>query len=249
MNKLIIPSLLNVGEVISMADYVLKTTENFISTDPRMNQLHQSLLSAYNRLVKNQKYSPQSLHTLEAINRDKRRDRGYISFRDIVEGMSVSIIDDVAALAIPLYALIEKYGTQLYTSGYQAESSLLKSMFAEFDKPDNQDKLVTLNIIQFYDALKTAEAEFLAISSLKTEEKSTTKQEQEAATNVSPEVILALTKLVALLQVYAEVEPTVYGTAYQNIATFIAEITATARARKTRKGNKDGDEETEAPKE
>jgi hypothetical protein len=248
MNKLIIPSLLNVGEVISMADYVLKTTEIFIATDPRMNQLHQNLLSDYNRLVKNQKYSPQSLHTLEVINRDKRRDRGFISFRDIVQGLSLSLIDEVATLAVPLYALIEKYGTQLYSLGYQAESSLLKSMFADFDKPENQEKLVTLNIIQFYDALKTAEAEFIAISSLKTEEKSATKQDQEAAGDVAPEVISDLTKLVALLQVYAEVETTIYGTAYQNIATFIAETTATARARKTRKGNNGDNIEPNAPK-
>jgi hypothetical protein len=247
MNKLIIPSLLNVGEVISMADYVLKTTESFTATDPRMNQLHQSLLSAYNRLVKNQKYSPLSQHTLELINRDKRRDRGHISFRDIVQGMSVSIIDEVAALAVPLYALIEKYGTQLYTLGYQAESSLLKSMFADFDKPENQQRMASLNILPYYEALKTAETEFIAINSLKTEEKSASKQDQEAATDVAPEVILAMTKLVALLQVYAEVEPAIYGTSFNNVATFIAELTTAARARKTRKGN-NGDGETEAPK-
>ena len=69
---------------------------------------------------------------------DKDRDCGYICLRDILHGMSVSLIDDVQVKAVKLYAVVEKYGVQIYSLGYKAESATLLALFTELDKPENQ---------------------------------------------------------------------------------------------------------------
>lgn len=243
MEKLIIPSLLTVPDVIIITDNVLKITSPFAGSDPKIGNLYNKNRQIFDRLVKNQKSSLKSEFTEELIRLDKRRDQAYVCVRDIVHGISVSLITSDAEKATKLYAILEKLGTNAHRLNYKAETALLMSLFVEFDKPENQQLLNDLGIVSYYNSLKGAQYEFENTSTQKSEEKTTQNNETEAATAIVSEMTPALTSLVALMQVYADLEPAIYGEAYGKIVTVITETNAIARARKTRKQTKP-DEET-----
>ena len=54
MEKLIIPSILSVSDVIPLCDRILKTTQPLTESDNRVKELHARLSVVYDRLVKNQ---------------------------------------------------------------------------------------------------------------------------------------------------------------------------------------------------
>ena len=164
MEKLIIPSILSVSDVIPLCERILKTTQPLTENDNRIKELHTRLTVVYDRLVKNQKNTNKSSLTEELIRLDKRRARAFIGLRDILHGMSVSLCDEYNIKASKLYAIIDKYGTQLYKFGYQAETAMLTSLFADFNLTENRLILTDLNIVPFYESLETAQKDFNSVS-------------------------------------------------------------------------------------
>jgi len=243
MEKLIIPSILTVPDVITIVDSVLKLTSPFTSTETKIKNLNERCSQILDRLVKNQKSSLKSEFTEELIRLDKRRDQAYVCVRDVVHGISVSLITSDAEKATKLYAILEKLGTNAHRLNYKAETAILMSLFVEFDKPENHQLLADLGISSYYNSLKEAQTEFENVAAQKSDEKTAQNADTEAATAIVVEMIPALTSLVALMQVYADLEPATYSEAYGKIVTVISETNTVARARKTRKQTKT-DEET-----
>ena len=237
MEKLIIPSLLSVSDGILMAERVLETTQLLTVTDPKIGNLHSGLSSVFNRLVKNQKTRNKSLLTDDLIQLDKRRNRALIAFRDLLHGMSVSLIEETNTKALKLYAIFDKYGAKVYKLNYKTGTTMLISLFSEFDLPGNQSLLAELNILPFYESLKTAQGIFDSISKQKSDEKTVIAVESEPATAILTELIPAMTNLVAMIQLNNQLDPATYGEIYNQLVTYINEINTIARARKTRKQN------------
>jgi len=63
MDKLIIPSILSVGDTVYLADNLLRISQPLTGSDGKLKILYDLLSKDYARLVKNQKYSGKSLHT------------------------------------------------------------------------------------------------------------------------------------------------------------------------------------------
>jgi hypothetical protein len=244
MEKLIIPSILTVPDVINLTDKVLKITLPCTGMDVKFSNLYQRNKQIFDRLVKNQKSTLKSEFTDDLIHDDKNRDLGFICVRDVIGGISVCLIPEMAEKATKLNSIIEKIGTNLFRLSYKTESALLLTLFVEFDKPENQQLLADLGILQYYQSLKDAQAAFESLSTQKSEEKTLQNNDSEAATMVVVEMIPAFTSLVAMLQLYAELEPDTYGEVYGLVVTLITETNTVARARKTRKQNKPEGEKT-----
>jgi len=240
MEKLIIPSILSVSDVISMTERILHITQPISGIDTKFLMLYIQTSQIFERLVWNQKKTSKSSLTEDLILADKSRDCAFICLRDILHGMSVSILDDIRKPAAKLYAIFEKYGLKIYSLGYKAESALLLSLQKEFNQPENQQLLNQLGIIQFYESLKTAEENFGSINKQKTEEKTEQSTHSEAATEIQNEIVPVLTNLVAMLQLYSQLDMNTYKTICDQVITSITEINAVARARKTRKQNSTG---------
>ena len=247
MEKLIIPSILSVSDAISMSERILNVTQPLTALDPKFGSLHSQTSSILARLVKNQKNTTKNSFTDASVLADKDRDCAFICLRDILHGMSVSLIEDTKSKAAKLYAIIDKYGSQIYKLGYKAESATLLSLFREFEQSENQQLLSDLGVIAFYGSLKAAEDKFVSVSQQKSEEKTVQTNESEAATTVLKELLAELTKLVSMLQLYSQFDSDNYGTAYNQVITYITEINAVARARKTRKQNNKDDDEKSQP--
>jgi len=238
MEKLIIPSLLTVSDVISLVDKVLKISLPDTGIDSKFIALYTRNKQIFDRLVKNQKSSLKSEFTELLRQADNDRGADFMSVRDIIGGISMSQLEEPAAKASKLNTTIERVGKNLYSLGYKAESARLLTLFVEFDKPDNQLLLADLGIIQYYNSLKVSQEAFELVSSQKSEEQTLKDNDSEAATLVMGEMIPAFTSLVAMLQLYAELEPATYSEMYNRVVTFISETNTVARARKTRKHNK-----------
>ncbi len=247
MEKLIIPSILSVSDVIPLCNRILKTTQPLTESDNRVKELHTRLSLVYDRLVKNQKNTNKSSLTEELIRLDKRRARAFIGLRDILHGMSVSLCDEYNIKASKLYAIIDKYGTQLYKFGYQAETAMLTSLFADFDQTENRLILTDLNIIPFYEALRVAQNDFNVISEQKAEEQTDHDTNSEAATAIIQVLFPELTSLVAMISLYYHLDPPKYGLIYNQMVTYITETNTVARQRKSRRENFEENEVKGAP--
>ncbi len=237
MEKLIIPSILSVSDVIPLCDRILKTTQPLTESDNRVKELHARLSVVYDRLVKNQKNTNKSSLTEELIRLDKRRARAFIGLRDILHGMSVSLCDDYNNKASKLYTIIDKYGTQLYKFGYQAETAMLTSLFADFDLTENRLILTDLNIVPFYESLETAQKDFNLVSEQKAAELTDHTNNTEAATDILEKLFPELTRLVAMISLYYHLDPPKYGLIYNQMVTYITETNTVARQRKSRREN------------
>lgn len=246
MEKLIIPSILNVNDAISMGEKILNITQPLTANDAKFGNLHIKTSKIFDWLVKNKKSTLKSSFTGDLLFADKDRDSGFICFRDITHGMSVSLIEEIRVKAIKIYAIIEKHGIGIYTLGYKAETASLLALFTELDKPENQQLIKELGIQRYYNSLKDAEMAFNSINVQKSDEKTTIADESEAATVVLQELLPALTSLVAMLQLYSELEPDPWENAFRKVVTYITETNTAARARITRKQTQSAIAEKEA---
>lgn len=240
MEKLIIPSLLSVSDGVLMAARMLKTSQPLTVNDPKLLKLYTQLTSVYNRLVKNQKYSGKSLLTDDLILLDKRRNSALTAFREIVHGMSISLIEETSKKAVKLHAVIAKYGGKAYSMGYKEETANLISLFLDIDLPVNQALLTDLGVLPFYESLKAAHVAFDTVCKQKSDQKTEQTNDSEAATDVLTELIPAMSNLMAMIELNNQLEPETYGEVYNQLVTYINEINAAARARKTRKQNING---------
>ena len=112
---------------------------------------------------------------------------------------------------------------------------MLISLFNDFDLATNHELLTDLQLISYYDSLKTAQKEFERVNEQKSHEKTVYTNESEAALQILEELFPVLTSLVALIQLNNEFEPAKYGSIYHQVVTYITETNQVARARKTRK--------------
>ena len=237
MEKLIVPSLLLVSDGILMAERFEKTTQALIETDPGVKNLHNRLTSVSRRLVKNQKNGTKSPLTGELLRLGKRRSHARIAFSNILYGISVSLIEEPSAKALKLYAIFEKHGATADKAGYKKATAMLISLISEFDLPANQVLLKELNLLPFYESLKTAHQIFDSVSKQKSDEKAIVAADSEPATAILEELITAMEDLLAMIQLNNQIDKATYGEIYNQLVTYVNEINTTARARKTRKQN------------
>ncbi len=242
MEKLIVFSILNTGEVSSLTTGLLATGAPIAQSDNRFRELYSNVEEINDRLTQNLKYSAKSLLTETLSKLDKNRDQGFVCLRDQLQAISISLLPAKAALAKQLYAEFDKLGTSLYRLGYQVQSSLLNALFEAFDKAEAQQQLATLGLIDDYEALKSAENTFLAARKRRVAEQTSRSVENEPATEIAEELLPELSKMVTYVQLYAELEPETYEAAFQEMVTIINEVNRTARSRRTRQENEAGDQ-------
>ena len=116
-------------------------------------------------------------------------------------------------------------------------TTTLISLISEFDLPANQILVNELNLLPFYESLKTAHEIFDSVSKQKSDEKTTLAADSKPATAILEELIAAMEDLLAMIQLNNQIDKETYGEIYNQLVTYINEINTTARARKTRKQN------------
>jgi len=97
-----------------------------------------------------------------------------------------------------------------------------------------------LGILPFYESLKDAQAAFDTVSKQKSDQKTDQTSDSEAATYILTELTPAMTNVMAMIELNSELEGDIYSETFNQLVTYINEINAAARARKTRKQNGNG---------
>ena len=235
MEKLIIPSILLVSDLILLSERILEITRPLIGGDDKVSYLHTNLSLIYERLVKNQEDAAKNLFTDELDVLDKRRCRALIELRDAIQGMSVVMPNEMSQKALKLSAIVDKYCADAYQLGYKAETSMLISFIYEFDLPANQALLADLHIIPMFESLKVAQTTYDEVSQKRSEEINKRINETETATQIQEEIIPTLISLSSVIQLYYHLDPAKYGHMYNQMITFIMEVNSSARSRQGRK--------------
>lgn len=244
MDKYIVPSLMIAGDTIYLSNNLLRIAQPFVETDGKLKILYDTLSGVNVRMVKNQKFNSKSALTKKKAELDNRRDRGFVCLRDIIHGISVGLIPENAGKALSLYRVLETLGTVSYKFGYKLQTSVLTSLFDEFDKAERQTQLTDLGILPYYDALKAAQAAFAEADQQKLEEKTDKTAAHEPVSVIMNDMVPALTNLVGYMELNAQFEAATYAEAFNEMVTVINEVNATARARQTN-NESDSGEETE----
>jgi len=235
MEKLINPSVLLVGDLIVLSERIMEITSPLTGGDEKVTNLHTNLFLIYERLVNCQKNADKSLFTEELTVLDKRRCRALIELRDVIQGMTVAMPNEMSLKASNLSTIIDKYCAEAYQLGYKAETSKLISLIYEFDLPASQALLTDLQIIPLYESLKAAQTAYDEVSQQRSEEISKKINETESITQIQEEIIPALINLTSIIQLYYHLDPAKYGVMYNQMITFIMEVNSNAQSRQTGK--------------
>jgi len=237
MEKLFIPSLYSVSELINIGERILKLLEPFIESDPKIKMQYESVKALYSELVANQKNSPEGPLTDELAEADGDRDQAFRCFKFISMGMSMGLLAENASKALSVYKVLEKYGLDLQRAGYKTETALLISLFEDLDKANYQQDMTDLGILSYYESLKSAQEAFDRLHKQSAEMKTESDKTSRSASEIKLDYIPALQKLTALLRLYAELDSETYEDYFDRMVTYFKEVNATARARQTRKAN------------
>jgi hypothetical protein len=235
MEKLIIPSILLVTDLVLLSERILEITRPLIGGDDKVTNLHANLTLIYERLVDNQKNAGKNLFEEELGVLDKRRSRALFELRDVVQGMSVALLNEMSSKASDLIAIIDKYCPEAYQPGFKVETSMLISFIYEFDLPAIQALLTDLHIIHLYQSLKGAQTTYDEINQQRSEEIKKRVNESESTTQIQEEIIPALISLTTTIQFYYHLDPAKYGFMFNQMTTFILEVNANARSRQSRR--------------
>jgi hypothetical protein len=235
MEKLIIPSILLVTDLILLSERILEITRPLIGGDDKVTYLHANLTLIYEQLVDNQNYAGKNLFEEELGVLDKRRCRALFELLDVIQGMSVALPNEMSSKASDLIAIIDKYCPEAYQPGFKVETSMLVSFIYEFDLPANQVLLTDLHIIPLYQSLKGAQTTYDEVSQQRSEEINKRVNESESTTQIEEEIISALISLTTMIQFYYHLDPAKYGLMYNQMITFIVEVNSNARSLQSRK--------------
>lgn len=235
MEKLIIPPILLVTDLILLSERILEITRPLIGGDDKVTHLHANLTLIYERLVENQNNAGKNLFEEELDVLDKRRCRALIELRDTIQGMSVAMPNQMSAKASVLSAIIDKYCAQANQPGFKVETSTLISFIYEFDLPANQALLTDLHIIPLYQSLKGAQTTYDEMNQQRSEEINKQVDESESTTQIQEEIIPALISLTSIIQLYYHLDPAKYGLMYNQMITYVMEVNSNARSRQGRK--------------
>ncbi len=178
-----------------------------------------------------------SIFTKKICNKDNKRDKAFIGLRDYINAFTHSPDEETAEAAIFLKDIIEKRGNTIHKLGNAAESAELNLLFIEMDKPEAQAALEKIVALSWYSNLKTEQVGFEEIYKEKVD------TESQIDIPSTKEVRKSVSKILHVLIDYIEINAKYFADTYSSLADKIDELIAdtvtVARARQTRKGNKE----------
>ncbi len=178
-----------------------------------------------------------SVYTKQVNDKDDSRDKAFVGLRDYIHAYTNSPDDEKAEAAVLLSSIINERGNTLHNLGNAAESAELNLLFNEMDKPAPQQALEKIDGISWYINLKSEQADF--------EEVYIKKVEVDSMDNLptTREIRKKISKLINVILLYIDHKTDYFEEIYKPLADKVDELVTNtvsiARARKTRKDNKD----------
>ena len=175
---------------------------------------------------------------------DAQREDSFVGFKEHVESARRRRDPAVKEAYEAIWPIFEAVGTQIYRLGYVEQSGKLEALFEKLDQPENQAYLITMRAEDYYAELREAHQEFLVLSGEKRSEDELLQYPTlDAAKSAAVPHVNAFLSIVSVLwEVSPAEEKELYKSLIDKLNIIITDIMTVARARKTRKENRNGDE-------
>ncbi|MGB3467674.1 MAG: DUF6261 family protein, partial [Cyclobacteriaceae bacterium] len=165
-----------------------------------------------------------------------KRDSAFIVFRDMISAFSKTDIVAEREAYNEIWPVIVKLGTTMYAEGYLEQSSRLKTLFRELEKPEKANAIEILGVSVRLEKLKMAEENFTSVYDSRMEEE--TKKDyptiREARTELSP----LINDLLPTLRMVASTSPENADLSWIDLINEQTSLVMTQiAARRTRKDN------------
>lgn len=245
MEKLIVPSILISSEVVTLSENLIKITKPLTQNDVRISDLHTSMTTVAEHFSIIPETTTQIPIGEQLRLIVKRLNEAFISLHDILHSMTITLPDLLCQKAEKLYAIINKFCPEAYQLGFKAEPKVVSSLIRELDLEPNLQFFIDLNILHFYDPIKSAMKEFEWANRQATEIEHRIKSNAEMGTADLEVLCQPLISLVAIIQLYYQLDPPKYGVIYNQMINYIDEVNALAMKRQS--GNKKRDIISETP--
>lgn len=225
-------SLLLSAELSETVNAYLKSIAEVIPDEPFIGRITTMLKADLE--VLNQAITAVRLNTLvdDVAMADAIRDDTFIGFRDMIDAYKRRRDPEVIKAHEKLWYVIEKAGTMLYRLGYTEQSGKLEALFAEFDQAEYQEALTKLNVLDLYQELKQAQADFTDLY--------TQRLDVDAGRNyptlkqAKGQLVPHVNALLNAIDVLYETDTETHQALVEKLNTITTQVMASARARKTR---------------
>ena len=175
---------------------------------------------------------------------EKRRDNGFVTFRDISQAITNSIDSDKAAKALVITHIIKANGWSLYNWGNKKQTATMKTLISDLSKPEPQAAISSLNILDYYTDMVNSHSDYLNEEDKRNREK--IEAEKFNYTTVYKEMESSAKNLFDAINIFGQATgKEIYQTISTAINTIAEPYLATAKARKTRDKNRS--QEAEMP--
>ncbi len=235
--KKVSTTLLSPRELSTLTQRVQAITEKLVVNDafyvilkPKLDQSNNILLNSIDKSQFNKL-------TQELSDRDVKRDKAFVAFRDYCKASSNFNDSSIQNAGKKLVELIERFGWTLYMDGYAAQSARLESLFNEIDTKGYEVDLKAINAIQWYQNLKNEQQSFE--STYRAKNDLNIEKAQYRIRVSREEVVSYLRPLLTYVEVMSKIQKGKYLQAEEQMNAVISDIMSVARSRQTRNENQD----------
>ncbi len=235
------PTILTTEELYTFAERFKKLLQDSGLTDDFIVRFLPILIDDIIKLSNVIKRYAKSAYTKKVSEKDGRRDKAFVGFRDYIDAFTHSMEEEKAKAALYLKGIITRRGNTLHRLGDVAETAELRVLFQEMDTPEAQAAIEIIDALIWYNTLKDEQLGFedLYMEKVDTESKTELPETRIIRKDISRTLHLFID--------YIYLHSIHFPDAYRSIAVktdeLITDIVTIAKARQTRKENKKTEEE------
>ncbi len=246
MIKRISYSILTHNELSALSTQIIKVMEKAEKINSvTLNNILIKLIRSAGEFLKILNRNKKNKHSKIIKQRDKNRDDAFRALRDSITGASRRLNETYRQNAKMLLEIIKLHGNTLYRENKQVESAKLNSLIKDYDTPDAQDALASIQLTEYYTELKQSQRDFETAFYNKANDKS--KVESTVIAKKRNELIKCIKALLTRIESDSEFGENSenYTDTINTLNNILSETFTLAKSRRKRKDNNDNIEDTD----
>lgn len=153
-------SRISTKELATLAHRVIEASKSqkyqIVENNPLLQEVEKQY-AIYEKVYSKKMFSGKGVEVKEA---DEKRDELFSKMRNFLKGYIEIDTMPNAQQAKEVYEVFQDFGKNLLRLNYAEETAQLSKLIATLDSPENKEKLTALNLADFFEILKTAQADF-----------------------------------------------------------------------------------------
>ena len=147
-------------ELAALAERVINSSENGKYTVVENHELLLEIKNEYENYDKVYNKLTFSGRGEDVAAADEARDKVFSNLKDFLKSYSKMTSMANFEDAVALYKVLKKTGLNIHRNNYAEQTALMKKLIEDLNTEENQEKIVSLNIMSVYDNLIAAQSRF-----------------------------------------------------------------------------------------